>query len=685
MLRLVITLAVATTLGTASTGAAYLSNLTVDKCLAGKLKAVGKGAAGYTGCFSKYAASTDAAALIACLTKASTKLTSAFAKLDAKYPSCTGGTGDGGARDDDAADFAVGVDLDVGGAPGKCDAAKEKCVGKYVSAILGCYAKAAGKGGIVDNSMPKGCTTKSAAKLADGVKGCLDKAAAHGDCTNVGSQAAALQTSSDVFIDAQACLLDPGSVSCPTPTPTATPTATRTRTPTPTSTPTLTPTATGPTPTPGYCPLTIEFEPNAATGSEYDWGWTGLVHGTRTISKAKLTVAFSGESGSDCLFSGPIPNANANAGDIANRRCTNDTSIPCTSNASCTGGTCEYYWGSPWPVTGGGNPICLTQQVNGTISGALDPTTGVVARSMDVRTRIYFGTTVDSPCPRCIGDATPNNGLRNGTCSGGQRSGFTCDANGTSPFPTMGTTSLDCPPSNGGLLATLVTHFDSSTGTESLTLAATGPDCSGVVGPKCACDTCNNMNAEPCASDADCPPSGGNPGICGGGRCSGGSNNGAPCSSSSECAGFGQCFRPGEPTRPNSCVDNTTNPGAGAVCVSVGGNEGQCAEGPTYGSCSVETFRSCTSNAQCNPPTCSSCLSGQTCVAGFRPCFLDNGIVGGSIIAQGSASVPSGGVASPTMASVSCVAPSGSVPVNSVIGLPGALRTTFVETMRLLP
>ena len=50
-------------------------------------------------------------------------------------------------------------------------------------------------------------------------------------------------------------------------------------------------------------------------------------------------------------IAGPIPNVNADAGDIHNRRCTNDTSIKCTNNTPCLpNGTCQYFFGSNLPL-----------------------------------------------------------------------------------------------------------------------------------------------------------------------------------------------------------------------------------------------------------------------------------------------------------------------------------------------
>src|SRR6266852_9903857 len=72
---------------------AYLQSVTVNKCLAGKLKSEGKGTSSYAGCYSK-AAKAAGAVDPDCLTKASAKVTGAFGKLDDKYSTnCPAGTG----------------------------------------------------------------------------------------------------------------------------------------------------------------------------------------------------------------------------------------------------------------------------------------------------------------------------------------------------------------------------------------------------------------------------------------------------------------------------------------------------------------------------------------------------------------------------------------------------------------
>jgi hypothetical protein len=67
----------------------------------------------------------------------------------------------------------------------KCNAAKKKCIGKYVAAALGCHAKAEGKNIAVDSA----CLAKATAKITtvDG-KGCFDKndAKVGNDCAHIG-------------------------------------------------------------------------------------------------------------------------------------------------------------------------------------------------------------------------------------------------------------------------------------------------------------------------------------------------------------------------------------------------------------------------------------------------------------------------------------------------------------------
>jgi hypothetical protein len=226
-------------------------------------------------------------------------------------------------------------------------------------------------------------------------------------------------------------------------------------------------------------------------------------------------------------------------------------------------------------------------------------------------------------------------------------------------------------------------------------------------------------------------------GICGGltgQRCTGGTNQGAPCSVASQCPGAGGgCGIPGQATAFNACdaldqhcyPTNTcvggTNQNAycsdpsecpGGACTA--GNHGVCAGigGPHDGYCGpIGTFKGCLAgdsdckslnacvgggnagnacfaDSMCPGGTCMSLLGGvaETCIAGFnRPCFLDDGVVGGADVATGLVSAPVHDVANPTLASLFCVGPTSSGSVNSAAGLPGLGRLELLGIAKGLP
>src|SRR5262249_54907647 len=146
----------------------------------------------------------------------------------------------------------------------------------------------------------------------------------------------------------------------------------------------------------------------------------------------------------------------------------------------------------------------------------------------------------------------------------------------------------------------------------------------------------------------------------GGKRCINGSNIGAPCAINSECPG-GACDNPGEPPAPNACIDDTSTMLDGQLCQPNGGNEGICPEGPVDGRCSIESFRSCFDDTACKRPvdggSCVACAAGQTCNVGFRECFTDNGVIGGTVDVSGSPGIPCGDTGKPEVGTFFCIAP----------------------------
>ena len=215
---------------------------TVNTCLGRKLASVGRALARRTTCYSKDAARPDAAALAGCLAKAegsfsggSLPSAGSFARVERVWSCLT--TGDQRALDATIADYAAALDAQVAnpGTPNRCDASKLACVGRYVVGTTGCWTAAATRTGVVDDA----CLTRYAARLSDGARGCLDKAAAPGHACSVVGDAAALRGVADQFVADALCALDPaGTAGCGgSPTPILpTPTPSTARTPTPTST-----------------------------------------------------------------------------------------------------------------------------------------------------------------------------------------------------------------------------------------------------------------------------------------------------------------------------------------------------------------------------------------------------------------------------------------------------------------
>jgi hypothetical protein len=149
---------------------------------------------------------------------------------------------------------------------------------------------------------------------------------------------------------------------------------------------------------------------------------------------------------------------------------------------------------------------------------------------------------------------------KGGTCNAGAKTGAMCDGNGRSPVPSFGTTSLDCPPNPGALIATLPINFSGSSGTETMELTANSPACSGAPGKKCFCPSEQQT------------------------------------------------------TKPNGCVDSTAA-GDGSLCQPKAGSqtEGTCPESNAL-HCAIQDFLGCLADSDCPAP-------GDTCTTEPTPCF----------------------------------------------------------------
>jgi len=678
-----------------------------------------------------------------------------------------------------AAALVLGFALNVQAAPiSKCDAAKKKCLGKYVAAALGCHAKAEQRGAAVEAA----CLAKAGAKVSGGGKGCFDKAAAPpNDCSTQGDLSARLGEADAAILDLvgridpsyptptltrcgaarkkcagkkmaglMACsakenkdgLGDPscapktrdkfgGAKGCDVKALTKGPDCLGT-----TSTAVLESTVdawqaliadgidgtphvacgdgiheagevcdnTAPFDAETTCPgatacdatctcvaastLHVAVDPTSPD-SVLDTGWTGMGHRMPLVSGTELTLTVSNCDGppplaGTCELHGPI--ANSGAGELRNQRCSNDSSMRCTDDTPCFagGGTCEFYVGAPFPLSVGGIGLCNESRFFGPIVGTLNLGSGGISLSATRQVGVFKKFSPDNPCAQCIGDPVMNDDVQGGTCDAGLRSGQMCDANGSVPGrPDFGATSLDCPMDPTGLLKNLVIDASSASSTVTLTLSTSSPLCSDGSGERCLCGSCNNAAATACASNADCPDSSGPfPGICGGRRCVGGTNDGIGCASTTECPGAGICGQPGEPSKASACLDDSTTP-IPFQCIDTApvDGEGECLAGPVTKTCSPpHSQRSCGSDPDCAPGTC---------MAHQRYCFLTGGLTQhpgtNTLSAEGSPDPFVANVASPTLGSVFCVPPTNRAFGDISPGHPGPARMTAKTTMTLRP
>jgi len=149
---------------------AVTAHAQADRCVASKLKAIGKKESGLLACQAKVAKTNDSSGLAACESNVMGKFSAAVAKAG----TCAGDemTCEG---------IADGCESTVAGAftdsfPSKCEASKRKAAGKLAKGELGCYSKAAAKGIALDS----GCISKATGKFS----AALSKA---GTCPDGGS------------------------------------------------------------------------------------------------------------------------------------------------------------------------------------------------------------------------------------------------------------------------------------------------------------------------------------------------------------------------------------------------------------------------------------------------------------------------------------------------------------------
>ena len=431
------------------------------------------------------------------------------------------------------------------------------------------------------------------------------------------------------------------------------------------------------------------------TVTELDTGWKGISHDADVNDRQQLiaSLACGAESApcGECTVTGIDP---------SNRmcRCANDNQAICdqpfaNDAVNCGGAACNCYLGPPLPLSAGNTPACVVNRLAQDVSGTVNVDTGAGAGPVNLRSVVYLGIDVFTPCPYCgqgctapainIGEActadadcdsarcsldantpcqtdadcvpdkgtcqsnndgacgsadtTPGDGIREGTCVGqGVNAGEACDVdavNTTFPWSTGaigGGSSLDCFPDPGKNVSGTGLQIDLGLTTGSQELTATVP-CGLLpfVPETCTCGECSGNPAIPCSSDADCA-----------------------------AASAGTCRTIGQEGRPDACA------GAG-VCNDAGGGEGVCAEGPNTNYCdgalrsNGEPFVTCNSNADC----AAYAGSGSCTLTRTLECFLP------TITAQGDPDPEY-----PVGIALFCIPKTANTAINSVAGLPGPGR-----------
>src|SRR5207249_3290232 len=247
---------------------------TGSKCLAGKLKAIGKKERCLLKCDARVAATGDDTTVLACRMKASSK----FGTAMAKYTGCSGTALDCEMAADDC-ESNIRLALPDGAIPAtasQCEASRLKAAGKKARGILKCYAQAAlhgvaidtAPGGCVDNvetefstafGRTSGCTGDETTIESDVHSNCVDKVASLDDMGKVIDNLCPV-------VSATTTSSAPSTTTSTTQTPTTTTTtSTTTTTRPPTTTTTPTPTTTTTTPTTTRPPTTTNTTPTTPT------------------------------------------------------------------------------------------------------------------------------------------------------------------------------------------------------------------------------------------------------------------------------------------------------------------------------------------------------------------------------------------------------------------------------------
>ena len=415
-------------------------------------------------------------------------------------------------------------------------------------------------------------------------------------------------------------------------------------------------------------------------------GSTGIAHGadlTDNISlKGRLQCPDAAPCG-DCAVIGLMAD-NPDEGEQGGRycRCAADNrqycDVPLDSDPDACGGYeddfCNCYLGPPLSFSAGNTPACVVNRIAQDTKGTAWVDEGRGEVEAHLRSVAHLGEGLTEPCPYCVGDVTPSDGLRDGVCRKGANQGETCDGWGVNtsfpgPYgiatsciggpkdgdgcmidsncdeeggdglgvcgnPVPAYPSLDCMPSAGKNVSGEGLQIDLIQRTERVELAASLACGFPFFGHNCHCRQCTGDSTVPCSDDSMCEEVGGT------------------------CSSLGS----GTNVGPNGCD--------GYLCSDVDGQGtvGECTTGPDSRFCdgmlksSGDPFVACQADADCSISVIGFDAGSCTMVK-RRSCFLD------PIVAVGEASTTA-----PLGAAIFCIPPTGNAGINGVAGLPGVGR-----------
>ena len=243
------------------------------------------------------------------------------------------------------------------------------------------------------------------------------------------------------------------------------------------------PTATPPGAVGGGTPVPVVYR--VRTGAQADLGWTGVAHQSSWPAEQRLAFAL------DCSAGG--------------------------ESCRAVGGAPGNFFGAPIPLSSGGVPACIVNRLRAGVAGTVQPKTGCGELELHLGSTVYATEDIARPCPVCAGDATPNDGRKDGHCEGGAASGKPCDAEARSA--ELGVTANDCLPVEGRNVGELpIDLMPLTTGHASLTAKLSCKAVTGKDAPRCFCPA--QPQASACAGDTPCTdgrcPEGPVDGVCSG-------------------------------------------------------------------------------------------------------------------------------------------------------------------------